>query len=84
MREELVEHLSGSGDVSREHGAAVGHRRYHIAVWQELHNTGALRDLVDRADGRKKIMGTIELLNTDTRVASAHDLCWVCKTREVG
>ena len=65
MREELVENLSGSGDVLREHGAAVGNRRYHITVWQELHNTGALSNIVDRADGRKKIMGTIELLNDE-------------------
>ena len=65
MREELLENLRGSGEVSREHGAAVGNRRYHITIWQELHNSGAISDMRDGADGRKKIMGTIELLNDE-------------------
>ena len=65
MREELVENLRGSGEVSREHGAAVGNRRYHITVWQALHDIGAISDIVDRADARQKIMGTIELLNNE-------------------
>jgi Ribbon-helix-helix protein, copG family len=62
MSREVVEQLSGVGEVTRESGGtSLGPRRYRLVVWQEIHNVRTMGDAVSRVEGLRSITGSVEL-----------------------
>jgi hypothetical protein len=56
----LIELVTGIGHVSRESRGDVGHRRYFLSVWEDVHDSRTATERRSDAAGSRDVHGSVE------------------------